>query len=266
MRGARWAAVALSCGLLPAAAAENPAAPPPAYIAVVIDDLGYSLREGARVLKLPGPVACAILPHTLYGARLAERAQALGKEVILHLPLEAPADHEAGPGQIDTAMPARELAATLAYDLASIPHAAGVSSHMGSVFTQREPAVRALMQAIKARGGLFFIDSLTSADSVAARIAAESGVPYLVRDVFLDSERTSTAIAQRLQEIERRARTRGTALAIGHPYPETLEALERWLPGLAARHIQLVPLSVMLKRRSPEEAHGDRTRSAGPGL
>lgn len=264
MRLRRAALLTTILGLFAPAALPAPAAP--VYVAIVIDDLGNGRHEGERAIALPGPVACAILPHTLYGARLAERAQALGKEVILHLPLEAPGTYEPGPGQIDTVMPARELAATFAYDLESIPHAVGVSSHMGSVFTQREPAVRALMQAIKARRGLFFIDSRTSADSVAARIAAESDVPYLVRDVFLDSERTPGAIAQRLGELERRARTRGAALAIGHPYPETLEALERWLPGLAARHIQLVPLSVMLKQRSPEEAHGDRTRSAGPGL
>ena len=155
---------------------------------------------------------------------------------------------EPGPGVLDSAMPKRELEMTLDYNLETVPHAVGVNNHMGSLLTQQPRAMRFLMQAISRRGNLFFVDSLTSPNSQAARTASEYGVPALARNVFLDNERTPDAIEQRLEELVSIARRKGSALAIGHPYAETLEALERWLPTLPDKNIELVPLSVMLAK------------------
>jgi hypothetical protein len=254
----RGFAAALLCLPL-AAGAEEPA------VSLVIDDLGNGLRDGRRVIALPAAVTLAILPHTTHARRLAEEAHARGKEIILHLPMEAAAGDEPGPGRLEAAMPAREVAHTLAYDLETVPHAVGVNNHMGSRMTEAESAMRTLFASLRTRGGLFFLDSRTSARSRAAEVAAEAGVPYLARDVFLDHERTPAAIARALAELERLARRDGNAVAIGHPYPETLAALETWLPGAAARGIRLVPLSAMLALRTAV-SHGDRTRTARPGL
>ncbi len=240
-------------------------AEPAARVAIVIDDLGNSLAEGRRVIALPAAVACAILPHTAYASVLAEEARAAGKEVLLHLPMEAPDGQEEGPGRLDSKMPALELALTLEYNLSTVPHAVGLNNHMGSVLTQQESAMRALMQTIARRGGLFFLDSLTTSDSVAARAAAESRVPYLQRDVFLDNHRSSTAIAHSLERLEVMARARGAALAIGHPYPQTLEALERWLPAAAQRGIRIVPPTELLNSKE-KNTNGPRARTARPGL
>ena len=49
------------------------AAPSP-RIAIIIDDLGWQLAPGQRVIDLPGPVACAVLPETPLGAKVAELA------------------------------------------------------------------------------------------------------------------------------------------------------------------------------------------------
>ncbi len=246
----------LILSLLLTAAAACAEEPPPqetpktAYIAIIIDDLGNSLREGRRAIRLPGPVAGAILPHTAHSRHLAQEAYARNKEVLLHLPMESLDQVEPGPGVLDSAMPKRELEITLEYDLETVPHAVGVNNHMGSLLTQQPRAMRFLMQAISRRGNLFFIDSLTSPDSQAARTASEYGVPALARNVFLDNERTPDAIEQRLEELVSIARRKGSALAIGHPYAETLEVLERWLPTLPDKNIQLVPLSVMLAKIS----------------
>jgi polysaccharide deacetylase 2 family uncharacterized protein YibQ len=244
--------VAFGCGLLLLLAAAT-AAPTPApaswlAIAIVIDDLGENLSEGRRVLRLPGPVAVAILPHTPHATRLAHEAQDRRKEVILHLPMEALGENEAGPGRLDTTMPALELRLTLDDDLRSVPRAIGVSNHMGSRLTQDRPAMETLMQALRARG-LFFIDSRTTPDSIAAPAASAQGVPLLVRQVFLDNDRHPAAIEVQFEELLRLAQRQGQALAIGHPYPETLAVLERRLPHLAERQIQLISLSAMLKRQ-----------------
>lgn len=247
-----------------APAAARPGAEP-AYLGIIIDDLGNSLREGRRVIDLPAPVACAILPHTPHAGRLAREAHARGKEVLLHLPMESLTDEAPGPGVLGAAMPEREFLYTLAYDLTAVPHAAGINNHMGSRLTQEPGAMQRLMQALYNRGNLFFVDSRTSARSVAARLAAEHGVPVLVRDVFLDNEPTEDAIRSQLREALAIARRRGTALAIGHPHPRTLAVLAEWLSALGRENVAVVPLAELLRRQREGPGRGEAARTARAG-
>ena len=262
----------LCAGLLAFAAGEATVAQerPAPLVSIVIDDLGNNPRADRRALALPGPVAVAILPHTNLSAVLAEEAHRAGKEVLLHLPMdpeEGPdGAHDAGPGRIELDMSAREIVSMLDYDLQTVPHAIGVNNHMGSRLTQNATAMQALMGRIRHHGNLFFLDSRTAPNSLAARVAVELGVPALERDVFLDSERGEAAVRAGLYRLERLLAARGHAIAIGHPHPETLAALERWLPDAAARGIRLVPLSVMLQRHPKEADHAERPVASGPGL
>jgi hypothetical protein len=271
--GRRWRASlpAALLAVLAAVAIDAAAAPAAApLLSIVIDDLGNNPREDRRALALPAPVAVAILPHTAVSRALAAAARGAGKEVLLHLPMDPddPAENDAGPGRIETQMSAGEIAAMLAYDLETVPQAVGVNNHMGSQLTQNAAAMHALMGALRRRGNLFFLDSRTSPHSVAARIAVEHALPTLERDVFLDSERGDEAVRHALLRLERLLFARGHAVAIGHPYPETLAALERWLPAAAARGIRVVPLSVMLTqhKKEPPPDHAARPVAARPGL
>jgi uncharacterized protein len=228
------------------ATAPNPATD--AAVAIIIDDLGNSLREGRRVLRLPGAVACAILPLTPHGARLAREAHGHDREVLLHLPMEASDGTDPGPGKIDSAMTRIEVVTALTENLRSVPHVAGVSNHMGSQLTQRQEPMHWLMQAMAEHGALFFVDSRTTPLSVAAQTASEVGVPHLIRDIFLDREREVTAVEKQFDRLLELARQRGSALALGHPYPETLAVLERRLPELAEAAVRLVSLKELLAR------------------
>ncbi len=239
---------------------------PPARVSIVIDDLGNSLAPGRRVIALSAPVVLAILPHTTHGTRLATAAKQAGKEVLLHLPMQPLADAEPGPGAIEIGMPARELGITLDYDLRTVPHAIGVSNHMGSRMTQDEDAMRALLGALRARGNLFFLDSRTGTRSAVARVGRALGVPILARDVFLDHHTDSTAIHARLDELAAVARQRGHAIGIGHPHARTLAALEAWLAAAAGKNIRVTPLSELLQPTAKEASHGARTRTASTGM
>ena len=243
----RLPALALLWALIPGPAPATPPGDPAGVIAILIDDLGNNWREAARTIALPGPVACAILPHTRYARRIATAAHRRNKEVLLHLPMESTLGKDPGPGKLDTGMPRLEIALTLSYDLDSVPHAVGVNNHMGSRLTQQAREMDFLMQALKPLRNLFFVDSLTSRHSVAARMARENGIPYLVRDVFLDSEASAHFTERQFDRLLRRARQRGKALALGHASPTTLAVLERRLPELAEQNIRLVPLSTMLE-------------------
>jgi len=227
--------------------------PRPALIAVIIDDLGNSREEGQRVVALPGPVACSILPHTIDGPDIADRAHAAGKEVLLHLPMESVGDKPLGTGGITLDMTEGQIRATVADDLASIPHLVGVNNHEGSLITQHPGDMAWILETLHSAGSYFYIDSYTSSDSVAYQIAREQGVPTARRNVFLDDVNTEAAVREQWDRLLKLAKRRGFALAIGHPRSMTLKVLEAELPNLAAQGITLVAPSkiVALQERHP---------------
>ncbi|HEU5399461.1 MAG TPA: divergent polysaccharide deacetylase family protein [Gammaproteobacteria bacterium] len=230
----------------------DPATPPGPVVAVMIDDLGYNLDEGRRVAALPGPVACAILPHTAHATDIADLAHAAGKEVLLHLPMESVTDMPLGPGAVTLDMGETEIKQTVREDIASLPYLVGVNNHEGSLITQHPGDLAWIMQALHAAGPYFYIDSYTTADSVAYEIAREQGVAAARRNVFLDDENTEESVEQQWQRLLELARRHGFALAIGHPKSATLAMLEAELPKLAAAGVTIVPVSRIV---ALQEAH-----------
>jgi hypothetical protein len=212
-------------------------------MAIIIDDFGYKLAAGRRAIELPGPVACAVLPQTPRGVPLAEAAHAAGKEVLMHLPLQAVGAEDTEPGSIVLDMSQSQLARAFAGNLASIPHVIGVNTHRGSLLTRHPGHMHWLMQEIDARGNLFFVDSFTTADSIALQLAVEAGVPAVRRDVFLDPDDATATVEREFARLKRLARLRGMAIGIGHLYPATLALLERELPKLSGEGIELVSIS-----------------------
>ena len=217
-------------------------------IAIIIDDLGYQLAAGRRALELPGPIAFAVLPETPYGRRLAMLANEAGREVLLHLPLES-VNHEgpAEPGGITLDMSRGVFGAAFAEAIETVPFAVGVSSHRGSLLTRHPGHMAWLMEEIRAREDLFFIDSYTTHESIALQVAREEGVTATRRDVFLDHERTVEAVSREFERLKKKARKQGHAVGIGHPFPETLEVLEEQLPLLEEQGFELVTIGKLIR-------------------
>jgi len=237
-------------------AADTAPVPEPIHgpvIAVLIDDLGNSLEEGRRVVALPGPVACSILPHTEHGPRIADLAHAASKEVLLHLPMESVGEKPLGDGGITLEMTESEIRGTVADDLASIPHLDGMNNHEGSLITQHPGDMAWIMQALRAAGPYYYIDSYTSADSVAYQVAREQGVQTARRNVFLDDVNTEASVREQWNRLLKIAKRNGFAIAIGHPRSATFAVLESELPGLATQGISLVSPSkiVELQEKHP---------------
>jgi polysaccharide deacetylase 2 family uncharacterized protein YibQ len=222
-------------------------------VGIIIDDLGDRLDWGRRALGLPGPVSYAFLPKTPYAVQLAELAHAQHKEIMLHVPMQAIRANRLGPGGLTLDMTKAQFLSTLRTDLGSVPHVAGVNNHMGSLLTRHPSQMGWFMEELRRRGDLFFVDSRTTGDSVAARVASESGVPNLQRDVFLDPKRDIDIIRRQFVKLLDQARHADRALGIGHPYPETLSVLEELLPALAPYGIRLLPVSRLLNRDQKEQ-------------
>lgn len=224
---------------------EPPLKPGSPRLTIVIDDLGGSLEQARDLLDLGLPVTFSIMPNLPHTRDIDAMAAKAGMEVILHQPMDARGTATQAAGTLRAGMTVPETAAILAAHLAQVPHAVGVSNHTGSKATEDAVLMAAVMTDLKGRG-VFFLDSLTSAKSVAGKVAAKAQVPNLARTVFLDNERGQQPTLLMLAQVEKEARAKGRAVAIGHPYPETIAALAAW-DIRRDKSIALVTLSRQLK-------------------
>lgn len=228
--------------------------------AILIDDLGIDLGPARELLGLPCALTFSVLPHLRHSAEIAEAAHGSGREVMLHLPMQPERGAvRPGRGEITVGMSAAEVAATLERALDSVPYAAGVNNHMGSRATADAPLMAALMAALAQRG-LYFVDSRTTAATVALDVARAEGIPAFYRSVFLDDTETADYTVGQLRKLRRLVEEQGAALAIGHPYPTTLGALARFCPEFERDDIDLVPASQLV--RLPEVARLSPPRRA----
>lgn len=244
-------------GAAHAASTEMATTPHKAYLSLIIDDLGQNLPRDRRVLVLPGPVTTAIMPDTPHAAEFAREAHRAGKIVILHMPM----DPATGPFAWHPGLPMEELEKRLNAAFQAVPYASGINNHMGSRMTV-EPKAMAWLMADLQRRHKFFVDSRTSARTVAAAEAQKIGLASVSRDVFLDDEQTEQAITVQLQTAISLARKQGSAVMIGHPYPQTLAVLERELPKLKAQGIEWIDIKSMISVRGNQAtaAHGKNGR------
>lgn len=230
--------------------ASSTVANDPPRIAIIIDDIGYRYDAGKRAIELPGPVSYAFLPGTPRARSLAELANEHGKEILLHLPLQARPDNaENEPSGIHLDMSRTQFRQTFDQAIESVPHVVGVNSHRGSLLTRHPGHMRWLMEEIRKREDLFFIDSYTTHESVALQLAREVGVEALKRDVFLDPDRDPATVAREFERLKQLADKQGAVIAIGHPYPATLALLEEALPKLESEGYRLVSVSELVRSR-----------------
>jgi polysaccharide deacetylase 2 family uncharacterized protein YibQ len=219
-------------------------------VGLIIDDLGDRLSDGLRAIALPGNVTYAILPQTTFSHQFAELVHRQGKEVMLHQPMQALNGKAMGPGGLSLHMTHKAFVRTLRANLTSVPHASGLNNHMGSLLTRHPGQMSWLMDELQRRGDLFFVDSSTTSQSVAQKVALEHRLPSLRRNVFLDHERSEAAIRRQFAHFIAQAKAVGSSLAIGHPYPETLLVLEELLPTLREQGVELLPVSRLIAQRN----------------
>lgn len=222
-------------------------------LVIILDDIGNNAESGSRAIELPGAITFAVLPYTPHGKMLAEQAFKANKEIMLHAPMSNISGMALGPGGLTMDMNEEDFIQTLRNAIADIPHISGINNHTGSELTAALLPMQWVMLELKNQG-LFFVDSRTTSDSVAEATAITHHVPVLRRHVFLDNTRTEEAIHTEFQRAINTAKQQGYAVAIGHPYPETLSYLEQALPILEAQGVQLVSVSELIRIKA-ETAH-----------
>jgi polysaccharide deacetylase 2 family uncharacterized protein YibQ len=221
-------------------------------IAIVIDDFGYNHSETTQgFIDLGQPITMSVLPYTPRTDEIAEAAHRAGKEVLAHIPMQ-PEDWpniDPGDGVLLLSHSEADVRRLTSAAIDAVPHAVGANNHMGSAFTKDRTRMRAVLEAVGAKG-LFFVDSMTTPQSVGLSEASRAGVRATRNHMFIDSridEHGQLDVVAELEELAELARRRGAAVGIGHPRKETLGALQRVLPRLEAQGIDLVFVSELAK-------------------
>jgi uncharacterized protein len=214
-------------------------------IVLIIDDLGFDGQPLESLMKLDPNVNVAILPNGTRAAEFAERLNARGFEILCHLPMEPQGRETPGANAILTSMSDEEIATATRANVEKVPHARGMNNHMGSRATTDRRVMSTVLGALP--DGMYFIDSRTTGNSIAADVARELNVPTATRHVFLDDVATESAVRRQLANLAEAARDRGVAIGIGHPYPVTMRVLADELPGLKARGFRLVRASAVVR-------------------
>jgi len=206
-------------------------------IALVLDDVGYDLAAVKRMLDLSVPVAISILPDSPFARQAATLSKQAGQVVMLHLPMQ-PEDPSLPMTEdfLHDNMKRQSIRNTFLRDLEKVPFVEGVNNHMGSKLTQQDKPMHWVMQLCKEKG-LFFVDSRTSAQSVAATTAESMGVAWASRSIFLDHEMTLEAMKHAWQRARNCAKKKLSCVVIAHPRAKTVTFLENYLSKEDAKNM-----------------------------
>ena len=217
-------------------------------VAIVIDDLGYSLKNLELLNSIKKPLTLSVLPNLPNSKAAAVETAKNGYEIIMHLPLEPKnktATLEAGTLLVD--MPKEALTEKLNTGIASLSRIKGVSNHMGSKATEDRDFMMIIFKELK-RKKLYFFDSVTTDKSVCKELAKEMHMQFAERNIYLDNIGESNYIKGQLRRLVSEAKKNGSAIAIGHDRRMTIKTLAEEMPKLENEGVEFVFLSKLLKR------------------
>lgn len=219
-------------------------------IAVVIDDMGISPVRTKEILDIARPMTAAFLTYDPANRKQVEAAKNAGFEVMLHVPMMPHARKYLAPVTLAPEMSKEQIQEELSKMIARYEGLGmkGANNHMGSLFTETPEAMNAVMEVLKEKN-MFFLDSMTTSKSVGRKTAANYGVSFISRDVFLDNENNYDYVLGQLKQAEKIAQKRGYAVAIGHPHEQTAKALTDWVKTLDGKNIQLVHISELIEKK-----------------
>ena len=216
-------------------------------VAFIIDDLGYETEVAKKMIELEFPMTLSILPFLQYSEFIAEEGRKNNQEIMLHLPMESSnssANH--GPGAIKSYMSEEEIRQAVRDSILNFPYIIGVNNHMGSKITEDRKIMEIILEEIRELN-LFFIDSMTSKNSIAYEVAQEMEIKSAVRSVFLDNENDMEYIKEQMLKVQETALKEGEAIVIGHSRINTFYVLKRMIPELIKAGIEIVPVSELVK-------------------
>jgi polysaccharide deacetylase 2 family uncharacterized protein YibQ len=204
-----------------------------AKLVFVFDDAGQNTAQLEKYVTLPFPVTVAVLPKLARSKQCAARVRKSGNEVMLHQPMQAiNLNVKPGPGAVTPDMQISQIESLIKENIAEIGPVAGINNHEGSLISEDETKIGAVMDAAR-KNGAFYLDSRTTSQTRVSQASMELGIPYYERNVFLDNSKDRAAIVKEIMHGLDIANTKGAVIMIGHVWSADV------LPGVL---IEMYPL------------------------
>lgn len=214
-------------------------------IAIIIDDIGYR-KTDFSALSLDGQFTYAIVPYAPHTQTIANAVHNSQREVMAHVPMEAvDNNHLLGKGALRVEMSEQETRQKIRDILNNIPNVSGINNHMGSRFTTHPKQLGWLMDELSQQQ-LYFLDSKTTAYSMAERVAVRHGLRTGHRHIFLDNQLDKEYLTKQFNKLVAISKRYNYAIAIAHPHPQSIAFLREKVETLKALGIELVPVSALL--------------------
>jgi polysaccharide deacetylase 2 family uncharacterized protein YibQ len=216
-------------------------------LAIILDDLGSDNNAAKAVFAMPYPLTISVLPNQTHSAEIAQQAQRRGDQVMLHLPMQSVAKEHPEAQELHGGMSRAAVSRLVSQFLNEVPGVIGVNNHQGSASTADKKLMAELMPVLKEHK-LFYVDSRTSAATVAYDTAQRYGVRAAFRNVpFLDDVEDVASVRRQIEIAIAGAAKKNDAIAIGHAHPSTLEALKETLPQAKTHGVKLVFASELVR-------------------
>lgn len=235
--------------------------PPPVdgrpRVAIVVTGLGISAKQTAAATGLPADISLSFSPYGRSLQKQADDARAAGHEIFVEIPLEPEGypGNDAGPQAILISLTPAENVERLRWSLARFTGFAGVVLAGGSPALQKADTISPLLKGASVAGLVWAHTEGRGFDGSAAETADIT--------VAIDAKADGRAIDSALEDLEALARSNGSALALAHAYPVTLQRLAVWAEALEARGVVLVPASALA--RAPDAQHTAEAGTAAHG-
>jgi len=217
-------------------------------IAFIIDDIGFKKDASRELKKLNIPITGSILPNTPFAKEEAIKLNSYGLEEMIHLPMQPKDSSIKLPRKVFVTINStnREIKKLIKEAKKIVPFSKGMNNHMGSLVTARRGVIERVLKIVK-KEGLFFVDSRTTYETVAYDVAKELKIKTTYRDVFLDDIQTYSHSKDQIQKLIEIAKSKGKAIAIGHPFETTFKAIRDSINDIYSNGIKIVFVSSLLE-------------------
>jgi polysaccharide deacetylase 2 family uncharacterized protein YibQ len=217
-------------------------------IAIIVDDMGLNMDVAKELGEIDADLTFAVMPMRPYSKEVATYLHNIGKEIMLHLPMEGSNDKDPGAGAIYKNMSPAEVRSILLKDISSVPYISGVNNHMGSQVTPDRTIMLTIAKELKKKR-LFYVDSLTTNKSVCKEVAKKLDLPFASRDVFLDNLDSYAYICDQLDKLVTIGEKYSYGIGTCHPHPTTIAVLKKEIPRLKKQGVVIKPISTFVRIR-----------------
>jgi polysaccharide deacetylase 2 family uncharacterized protein YibQ len=216
-------------------------------IAIIVGGLGLSQTGTQRALKiLPEEITLAFAANGNSLGRWMPEARRGGHEILLQVPMEPfdYPDNDPGPLTLTHSNSEAKNIALLHDSMVKMTNYTGIMNYLGGRLLSDPAALEPVMRDIGERG-LLFLDDGSAAQSLSATFAKTFTMPHAFADVVLDNEVNRTAVLKKLDELERIALRKGSAVGVASAFDESVDAVAEWVREAGGRGIEIVGISAL---------------------